>query len=32
MEAMIAAHSNVASKLDELISSFRRLHQEADRA
>ena len=29
---MIAAHSNVARKLDELIDSFRRLRQEADRA
>jgi hypothetical protein len=32
MEAMIAAHCNVARKLDELIGSFRRLRQEADRA
>ena len=29
---MIAAHSNVARKLDELIGSFHRLRQEADRA
>jgi F-type H+-transporting ATPase subunit gamma len=28
MEAMIAARSNVARKLDELIASFRRLRQE----
>jgi hypothetical protein len=32
MEAMIAAHSNVARKLDELIGSSRCLRQEADRA
>jgi hypothetical protein len=32
MGAMIAAHSNVARKLDELIGSFHRLRQEADRA
>lgn len=32
MEAMIGARSNVARKLDELIGSFRRLRQEADRA
>ena len=32
MEAMIAAHCNVARKLDELIGSFRRLRQEVDRA
>jgi F-type H+-transporting ATPase subunit gamma len=28
MEAMIAARSNVARKLDELVASFRRLRQE----
>jgi F-type H+-transporting ATPase subunit gamma len=28
MEAMIAARSNVARKLDELVGSFRRLRQE----